>query len=89
MNRIFLIIRREYLNIVARKSFIVMTLLIPIISLLCMAAPALLMELNDSEVKNVVVIDEGSQLADVIVDTDEFHFMRADSLAYKNPRNFY
>lgn len=54
-----------------------------------MAAPALLMELNDSEVKNVVVIDEGSQLADVIVDTDEFHFMRADSLAYKNPRNFY
>lgn len=89
MNRILLIIRREYLNIVARKSFIVMTLLIPIISLLCMAAPALLMEINDSEVKNVVVIDEGSQLADVIKDNDEYHFLRADSLAHKNPRSFY
>ena len=77
------------MNIVARKSFIVMTLLIPIISLLCMAAPALLMEINDSEVKNVVVIDEGSQLADVIKDNDEYHFLRADSLAHKNPRSFY
>lgn len=89
MNRLFLIIRREYLNIVARKSFIVMTLLIPVLSLLCMAAPALLMGLNDGERKNVVIVDEGSQLADVIKDTDEYHFMRADSLANKNPRNFY
>ena len=89
MNRLFLIIRREYLNIVARKSFIVMTLLIPLLSVLCMAAPALLMGLNDGDQKTVVVIDEGSRLADVIKDTEEYRFLRADSLANKNPRNFY
>lgn len=89
MNRLFLIIRREYLNIVARKSFIVMTLLIPILSILCMAAPALLMGLNDGDQKTVVVIDEGSQLGDIIKDTDEYHFLRIDSLAHKNPRTFY
>ena len=89
MNRLFIIIRREYLNIVARKSFIVMTLLIPLISVLCMAAPMLLMGLNDGEQRTVVVVDEGSQLADVIKDTDEFRFLRVDSLAHKNPRNFY
>lgn len=89
MNRLFLIVRREYLNIVARKSFIVMTLLIPLLSVLCMAAPALLMGLNDGDQKTVVVIDEGSGLADVIKDTEEYRFVRADSLANKNPRNFY
>ena len=89
MNRLFIIIRREYLNIVARKSFIVMTLLIPLISVLCMAAPILLMGLNDGEQRTVVVVDEGSQLADVIKDTDEYRFLRVDSLAHKNPRNFY
>lgn len=89
MNRLFLIVRREYLNIVARKSFIVMTLLIPLLSVLCMAAPALLMGLNDGDQKTVVVIDEGSGLADVIKDTEEYRFLRADSLANKNPRNFY
>ncbi len=89
MNRLFLIVRREYLNIVARKSFIVMTLLIPLLSVLCMAAPALLMGLNDGDQKTVVVIDEGSGLADVIKDTEEYRFLRVDSLANKNPRNFY
>ncbi len=89
MNKLSLIIKREYLNIVARKSFIIMTLLIPILSLLCMVAPMLLMGLNDGELRNVVVIDEGSGVADVLKDTDEFHFMRIDSLAHKNPRSFY
>lgn len=89
MNRLFIIIRREYFNIVGRKSFIVMTLLIPVLSLLCMAAPVLLMGLNDSDQKIVVVIDEGAQLADVLEDTEEYRFVRIDSLAKKNPRTYY
>ena len=89
MNRLFIIIRREYFNIVGRKSFIVMTLLIPVLSLLCMAAPVLLMGLNDSDQKTIVVIDEGAQLADVLEDTDEYRFVRIDSLAKKNPRTYY
>lgn len=89
MNRLFIIIRREYLNIVARKSFIVMTLLIPLLSILCMVAPMLLVGLNEGEQKNVVIVDDGSQLAGVLKDNDEYHFIQIDSLAHKNPRNFY
>lgn len=89
MNKLWIIIRREYLNIVARKSFIVITLLIPLLSVLCMAAPMLLMGLNAGEQKNVVVIDEGSSLGDIIKDTDEYHFTRVDSLANKNPHDYF
>lgn len=77
------------MNIVARKSFIVMTLLLPLISVLVMAAPVLLMNLNDSDEKLIVVIDEGSQVADAIKDTDEYKFVRVDSLAKKNPHTYY
>ena len=89
MNKLFIIIRREYLNVVVRKSFIVTTLLIPFISILCMLAPMLLMGLNDSEQRTVVVIDEGAQMSNIIEDTDEFRFVSVDSLAKKNPRNYY
>ena len=89
MNKLSIIIRREYLNIVARKSFIVMTLLLPLISVLVMAASVLLMNLNDGDEKMIVVIDEGSQVADAIKDTDEYKFVRVDSLAKKNPHTYY
>ena len=89
MSKLSIIIRREYLNIVARKSFILMTLLLPLVSVLVMVAPMLLMGLNDGEQKTVVVIDEGSQVANAIKDTDEYKFVRVDSLAKKNPRNYY
>ena len=81
MNKLFIIIRREYLNVVVRKSFIVTTLLIPFISILCMLAPMLLMGLNDGEQRTVVVIDEGAQMSNIIEDTDEFRFVSVDSLA--------
>ena len=77
------------MNIVARKSFIVMTLLLPLISVLVMAAPMLLMNLNDGDEKVIVVIDEGSQVGDAIKDTDEYKFVRVDSLAKKNPHTYY
>lgn len=89
MNKLFIIIRREYLNIVGRKSFIIITLLVPLASLLLMSAPMLLMSLNEGEQKTVVVVDEGSGLAGVIKDTDEFRFLSVDSLAHKNPRSYY
>ena len=39
MNNLGLIIKREYMSIVGRKSFLVMTLLIPIIIVICMLIP--------------------------------------------------
>ena len=39
MNRLSLIIRREYMSLVARKSFIVTTLLMPVLMIACVLIP--------------------------------------------------
>ncbi|MBJ2184764.1 MAG: ABC transporter permease [Muribaculaceae bacterium] len=56
-----IIIRREYLERVQRKSFIISTLLMPILMVALMLAPAAIMLLSGPENKNVAVIDETSQ----------------------------
>ena len=57
-DRFFLIVRREYLETVAKKSFIVMTLLTPILIVLLGGVPILLEKLNKSDIKTVALIDE-------------------------------
>ena len=58
MSKIGLIIGREYKTRVRKKSFIVMTLLGPILFAALMVAPAILMRLEDDDLKNIAVIDE-------------------------------
>jgi len=57
MNKILLIIKREYLSRVRKKSFIVMTILGPILMASLMMTP-LLMDNSDSEKKSVWICDE-------------------------------
>lgn len=57
-SNIGIIIRREYVERVSKKSFIVTTLLMPVLMLLLSAAPALIMSVNTSETKNIIVIDD-------------------------------
>lgn len=61
-SNIGIIIRREYLERVSKKSFIITTLLIPVFMLLLSAAPALIMSLNTSGTKNIMVIDESGKI---------------------------
>lgn len=56
-----IIIRREYLERVQRKSFIISTLLMPILMVGLMLTPALIMALSGPESKNVAVIDNTPQ----------------------------
>ena len=58
MSKIGLIINREYKTRVRKKSFIVMTLLGPILFAALMVAPAILMRMEDDDFKNIAVIDE-------------------------------
>ncbi|MBR1550726.1 MAG: ABC transporter permease [Muribaculaceae bacterium] len=91
MEKLKLIILREYLSIVGRRSFIVMTLLIPVIMILCMALPAAIGYFNNSasEAETVAVIDETGRYGGAIADNELFHFvpLRADTVA--NPHEFY
>ena len=49
MNKILLILKREYLTRVQKKSFIILTLLMPVIMAALMFLPAYFMSMNDEQ----------------------------------------
>ncbi|HPT30215.1 MAG TPA: ABC transporter permease [Prolixibacteraceae bacterium] len=60
MNKTWIILRREYLTRVLKKSFIVTTLLVPLLLAAMMVIPAWLASRQDKEVRNIAVYDETS-----------------------------
>jgi ABC-2 type transport system permease protein len=64
MSKISLIIKREYLTRVRKKSFIVMTLLGPLLFAAVLIVPVWLTSMDSSETKIISVIDESGLLAD-------------------------
>lgn len=75
MNKISLIIRREYITRVRKKSFIVMTLLTPFLFALIFVIPALVMSNDDKNFKKIAVIEDGADLfTNVIADTKDTDF---------------
>ncbi len=74
-----IIISREYLERVKRKSFIIITLLVPLLMIICMVAPALFMLLGDDEQRNIAVIDDTAQIAQLLRDTDDIRFTTLDN----------
>ncbi len=76
MNKTSIIIRREYLTRVRKKSFIVMTLLTPFLLALIFVIPALVMTSEDKDFKKIAVIEDGSDLfKGVISDTKDADFV--------------
>lgn len=74
-NSLGLIIQREYFERVKRKSFIITTILVPILMLAIMAAPTLFMIFGDAEQKRVVVVDNTGVLADKLQGNEEIEFI--------------
>ncbi len=66
MNKISLIIQREYLTRVRKKSFIIMSILGPILFASLLVLPALLANMEDKEVKTIAVIDQSKVLTTYI-----------------------
>lgn len=77
-SKIGIIIRREYMERVTKKSFLVTTILMPVLMIAMMFAPALLMNLNLSEAKRIAVIDSSGVVAGHLDDTDLAKFITAD-----------
>lgn len=78
MKPIQIIIAREYLERVKRKSFIVSTLLVPILMLALMAAPTLMMVFSTPENKQIAVIDDTGVVAKRLKGNDEIKFVTYD-----------
>lgn len=78
MNHIYLIIQREFLERVSKKSFIIVTILMPLMMLLLSVLPALIMEFASSDKRDIVVVDETGMIAQDLSDTDELAFTRSN-----------
>ena len=91
MNKLRLIIAREYMSIVGRKSFIIMTLLIPFLFILIAAVPVGLAWLNDkgSDVQQIAVIDETGRYAAAFHSDDMYSFVALKGDTVTNAREFY
>ncbi len=71
MNHIPLIIKREYLSKVRKKSFIIMTILSPFIIAAIPLLIGYLTSLNEDTVKSIYVLDESEFLSDSFLSNDQ------------------
>lgn len=77
MKKLKLIIAREYMSMLGRKSFIVMTILMPVLMIVLIAIPALIAYLNDagSDQEKVAIIDETGHYGAAIPDSELYQFI--------------
>lgn len=85
-NKIFIVIGREYLTRVRKKTFILLTILMPFLMAALCAAPILLGAVKDSEQKTIAIVDETGHYAPAFHDTEQFHFVCVEKMqeSYRN-----
>jgi len=74
MNKLLLIIKREYLTRVTRKSFILATLLTPLAFALFFVVVTVIFSYQSDDVKTIVIKDEGNLLEKVMADSKGLFF---------------
>ena len=76
MNKISVIIKREYVTRVRKKSFIIMTILAPVLMAAIFIVPTLIMMNQSGEFKRIAVIEDNSNLfKGVIKNTKDAEFI--------------
>ncbi len=89
MNKIVLIIQREYLTRVKKKSFLVMTILGPILMAAVMIVPIWLATREHTEGQKIEVIDESFLFRDSIPNNNNVEFIYSDLNLTKAQESFY
>lgn len=78
MSNIGIIINREYMSRVKKKSFLILTFVTPIFMVALMFVPMWIMTLKDDSSKTIVVVDKTNSLRDVLHNTDTYNFIFSD-----------
>ena len=84
-----LIIAREFMERVRKKSFIIATLLTPLFTIGLMVAPTLFMLYGTSDQKQVVVVDRSGLVADRLSNTAEVMFVDQSQLSKREACRIY
>lgn len=74
MNKSGLVIQREYITRVRKKSFIILTLLMPLLMIALSVVPLWLSTLNEGGVRSIAVIDNTGTYAQLLKSTGKYHF---------------
>ena len=81
MNKISVIIKREYVTRVRKKSFIIMTILAPVLMAAIFIVPTLVMMNQSGELKKIAVIEDNSNLfKGVIKNTKDAEFVYLENV---------
>jgi ABC-2 type transport system permease protein len=88
MNKISIIIKREYLTRVRKKSFIIMTILAPVLMAAIIIVPTLVMMNQQQDFKKIAVIEDNSDLfKGVIKNTENLEFVYLDNVKVDDLKN--
>lgn len=80
MDKILIIIKREFLHRVKKKSFFLMTLLMPLLFVAIAAVPALLAQIEDDGEKPVAVYDKTGRYAPLFKSDQAFKFQEVPAI---------
>ena len=92
MKKLRLIIHHEYMTIVGRKSFIVMTILIPVMMIVLACMPLLFTYINDStdsSVTRIAVIDSSPGFGKAFKSDAKYHYVVMSGDTKVKPFEFY
>lgn len=74
MNKIFLVLEREFLTRVRKKSFIIMTILAPILFAALFTVPMIIAMMDDKNERHIAVIDDSGIFEGKIAETEYLKF---------------
>ena len=77
MSKILIIIHREFLTRIQKKSFIILTILMPFIIAAVAVAPLLLASIKDDTQHTVMLVDKTLKYAPLFEDNESYHFVTA------------
>ena len=72
-SKVAIIIQREYLTRVKKKSFIITTLLMPLVMLALMVTPVLVAEFSGPDTRRMIVIDNSGSIASELKSASAFN----------------
>src|SRR5690606_674017 len=87
MNHLPLIIKREYLNKVRNKSFMIMTFLSPMIMIALIALVAYLSQINNHQDRTISILDETGLFQDVFTDSEYITYSYLQDMTLENAKN--
>lgn len=86
MNHLSLIIKREYLNKVRNKSFVIMTFLSPLLMVAIFSLVAYLSQLNNDKVRFISVLDESGLFQNQFENNDKLKFHMLEGMTLEQAK---